>query len=53
MKNGALGLVIAGALALALSPATVAGIAVWKILLAAVGAVLVVTAGKSGGSSKS
>ena len=46
MKNAVIGLVIAGGLALALSPITIAGIAAWKIVLAAVGAVLVVTAGR-------
>jgi len=47
MKNAAIGLVIAGAIALAMSPITIAGIAAWKIVLAAVGAVLVVTAGRN------
>lgn len=47
MKNLAMGLVIAVALALAMSPVTIAGIAAWKIVLAAVGAVLVVTAGRN------
>ena len=46
MKNAAIWLVIAGGLALALSPIMIAGIAAWKIVLAAVGAVLVVTAGR-------
>jgi hypothetical protein len=46
MKNAAIGLVIAGGLALALSPIRIAGIDAWKIVLAAVGAVLVVTAGR-------
>ena len=46
MKNGAIGLIIAGAIALAMSSVTIAGIAAWKIVLAAVGAVLVVTAGR-------
>ena len=46
MKNGVIGLVIAGAIALAMSPITIAGIAAWKIVLAVVGAVLVVTAGR-------
>jgi hypothetical protein len=40
------GVLIAGALAVSLSPLTVAGIAAWKIVLAVVGAVLVVTAGR-------
>jgi hypothetical protein len=45
MRNILLGLVVAGGLALAVSPVTVAGIAAWKIVLAAFGAVLFVTAG--------
>ena len=47
MRNLVIGLVIAAALALALSPVTIAGIAAWKVVLAAVGAMLVVTAGGS------
>ena len=47
MKNGAIGLVIAGAMALALSSVTIAGIAAWKVVLAVVGAARVVTAGRS------
>ena len=46
MRNLVFGIVVAGALAMALSPATIAGIAAWKIVLAAFGAVLVVTAGR-------
>jgi hypothetical protein len=46
MKNLAIGLVAAAALALALSPLTIAGIDAWKIVLAVFGAVLVVTAGR-------
>jgi hypothetical protein len=46
MKNALIGLVIAGGLALALSPVMIAGIAAWKVVLAVVGAVLVVTAGR-------
>ena len=46
MKNVAVGLLIALALALSMSPLTIAGIAAWKIVLAAVGAVLVVTANR-------
>jgi len=46
MRNLAIGVVIAAALALALSPLTIAGIDAWKIVLAAVGAVLVMTAGR-------
>ena len=46
MRNALLGLMLAIGLALALSPVTIAGIAAWKIVLAAFGAVLVVTAGR-------
>ena len=46
MRNLLIGLVLAAALALAVSPVTIAGIDAWKIVLAAVGAVLVVTAGR-------
>lgn len=46
MRNAALGLVCAAALALALSDITIFGIAIWKIELAIVGALLFVTAGK-------
>ena len=46
MRNAALGLICAGALALALSDIQIWGIAVWKIELAVLGAVLFVTAGK-------
>ena len=46
MRNAALGLICAAALALALSDVTIFGIAVWKIELAVAGAVLFVTAGK-------
>ena len=53
MKNGVIGVAIASAIALAISPVSIAGIAAWKIVLAAVGAVLVVTAGRSGESGKS
>ena len=41
-----MGLVVAVGLALAMSPVRIAGIDAWKIVLAAVGAVLVVTAGR-------
>ena len=40
------GVVLAAGLALALSPLTIAGIDAWKIVLAAAGAVLFVTAGR-------
>lgn len=46
MRNLVIGIVIAGALALAMSPVRIAGIDAWKIVLAAVGAFLVVTAGR-------
>jgi hypothetical protein len=46
MRNAALGLICAAALALALSDLTIFGIALWKIELAVAGAVLFVTAGK-------
>ena len=45
MRNVLTGLVIVVALALAASPVTVAGIAVWKLVLAVFGAFLFVTAG--------
>jgi hypothetical protein len=48
MRNLLIGLVLAAALALAASPVRVAGIDAWKIVLAVVGAVLVVTAGRGG-----
>jgi hypothetical protein len=46
MRNAAIGLICAAALALALSDFTIFGIAIWKIELALVGLVLFVTAGK-------
>jgi hypothetical protein len=46
-RNAVVGVVLAAALALVLSPATIAGIDAWKIVLAAAGAVLFVTAGRS------
>ena len=46
MRNAALGLICAAALALALSDISVFGIALWKIELALAGLVLFVTAGK-------
>jgi hypothetical protein len=46
MRNAVLGLICAAALALALSDIAVFGIAIWKIELAIVGALLFVTAGK-------
>ena len=46
MRNAVLGLICAAALALALSDIAIFGIAIWKIELAIVGALLFVTAGK-------
>jgi hypothetical protein len=46
MRNVMLGLALAVALALAVSPATIAGIDAWKIVLAVVGGFLFVTAGR-------
>ena len=46
MRNALIGIVLASALALALSPIRIAGIDAWKIVLAALGAFLVVTAGR-------
>ena len=45
MRNLITGAVLAAAVALAISPVTIAGIAAWKIVLAAAGALLFVTAG--------
>ena len=46
MRNAVLGLICAAALALALSDIAIFGIAIWKIELAIVGALLFATAGK-------
>ena len=46
MRNLVIGVVLAGALALAASPARIAGIDAWKIVLAAAGFVLFATAGR-------
>jgi hypothetical protein len=46
MRNALIGAALAAGLALALSPLTIAGIDAWKIVLAAAGAVLFVTAGR-------
>jgi hypothetical protein len=46
MRNAALGLICAAALALALSDVTIFGIAIWKVELAFLGLVLFVTAGR-------
>jgi hypothetical protein len=47
MRNALIGVALASALALALSPLTIAGIDAWKIVLAAAGAFLFVTAGRN------
>jgi len=46
MRNAILGLICAAALALAFSDIAIFGIAMWKIELAIVGALLFITAGK-------
>jgi hypothetical protein len=46
MRNAMIGLICAAALAVSLSDLTIAGIAAWKIVLAAFGAVLFVTASR-------
>jgi membrane-bound ClpP family serine protease len=46
MRNAVLGLICAAALALALSDIAIFGIAIWKIELAIVGALLFVISGK-------
>jgi hypothetical protein len=46
LRNALLGLAIAAVLALAASGASVFGIAVWKIALAAAGAIVFVTASR-------
>jgi hypothetical protein len=46
MRNLVVGAVLAAGLALAASPVTIAGIDAWKIVLAAGGAFLFVTAGR-------
>jgi membrane-bound ClpP family serine protease len=46
MRNAALGLICAVALALALSDLAIFGIAIWKIELAIIGLLLFVTAGR-------
>jgi hypothetical protein len=46
MRNAAIGLICAAALALALSDFTIFGIAIWKIELALAGMWLFVTAGR-------
>jgi len=51
MRNLLIGFALAGALALAASPVTIAGIDAWKIVLAAAGLVLFVTAGRGRASS--
>jgi len=46
MRNAVIGVALAAGLALALSPLTIVGIDAWKIVLAATGALLFVTAGR-------
>jgi membrane-bound ClpP family serine protease len=46
MRNALLGLIVAGVLAISVSGASVFGIAVWKIALAAAGAILFVITGR-------
>ena len=46
MRNAVLGLICAAALAVSISDASIFGIAAWKIVLAAAGAVLFVITGK-------
>ena len=46
MRNAVLGLICAAALAVSISGASIFGIAAWKIVLAAAGAVLFVITGK-------
>jgi len=48
VRKAVIGLVVALALAVSASDASIAGIAAWKIVLAAAGAVLFVATGKSG-----
>jgi hypothetical protein len=47
MRNALIGLALAAGLALALAPVTIAGIDSWKVVLAAAGAFLFVTAGRN------
>jgi hypothetical protein len=47
MRNALMGVALAAGVALALSPLTIAGIDAWKIVLAAAGAFLFVTAGRN------
>ena len=46
MRNAVFGLVVAGALALIATDASIAGVAAWKIVLAAIGLVLFIRAGR-------
>ena len=46
MRNLVIGVAVAGALALAASPVRIVGIDAWKIVLAGLGLVLFVTAGR-------
>ena len=51
-RNLLIGIALAAALAVAASPATVAGIDAWKIVLAALGFLLFATAGRGSTSSR-
>jgi membrane-bound ClpP family serine protease len=52
VRNAILGLLAAGCLALVLSDASLFGIAVWKIVLAALGLALFVIGGRASGAAK-
>lgn len=47
MQKAVVGLIVAIALAISASDASIAGIAAWKIILAAAGAVIFVATGKT------
>jgi hypothetical protein len=47
VRNGLIGLAVAGAIALVASGARIAGIDAWKIVLAAIGFLFFVKAGRS------
>ena len=48
MKNAVVGVIVAAALALVVADVSIAGIEAWKIVLAAIGFVLFVGAGRQG-----
>jgi len=52
VRKALIGLVVALALAVSASDASIAGIAAWKIVLAAAGAVLFVATGRGTGREK-